>query len=142
MLTLKIITPQTVAFEQEGIVSITVPGTEGELTVLPNHAPLFTMLEEGVIQVVGQDDEIFFSIGRGYLETDGKTLNILVSRAYGQDQIDEEEVKQAKERAEKLLEEVDGEHDRQKALQELHRSMIDLKLISKVKRKTPRHIQS
>lgn len=142
MLTLKIITPQTVAFEQGDIKSITVPGTEGELTVLPNHAPLFTMLEEGVIQVVGSDDEIFFAIGRGYLETDGKTLNILVSRAYGQDEIDEEEVKEARTRAEKLLEEVDGEHDRQKALQQLHRSMIDLKLISKVKRRTPRQMPS
>lgn len=128
---LKIITPRKVVFEEE-IEALTAPGSEGELTVLPKHAPLFTMLDEGVVWIQTTDGEEFYSIGGGYLETDGLTLNLLVSRAYGQDEIDVERVKQAKHDAEKLLETAVHEHEREQILRELRRSIIDLKVIHKM----------
>ncbi len=131
---LRIITPKKLVLEQE-IVGITVPSVDGELTILSNHVPLFTALEEGVVRIEVEKGEEFLSIGGGYLETDGKVLHLLVSRAYGQDEIDEQEAEKARKRAEKLLDEVEDEHERQQIMMELRRSMIDLKLLKKVKRR-------
>ena len=50
-------------------------------------------------------------------------------------EIDEDEVKKAKEKAERLLTETSDETQRQQALQTLRRSMIDLKVFGKIKRK-------
>lgn len=141
MLTLRVITPKRVVLEEE-ILSITAPGGAGELTVLPNHAPLFTTLDEGIVRVETRHGEEFLSIGGGYLETDGETLHLLVSRAYGQDEIDEAAVQKAKKDAEALLENAAGEQERHQIMQELRRSTLDLKLLQKVKRKRSSRIRT
>src|SRR4030066_2101041 len=93
---LKIITPQKVALEDE-ISSLSVPTSQGEITVLPHHINLFTLLVEGIIKIkIGSNkningEEKYLAIGGGYLETDGEDVNVLVSRAYGQDEIDSEQ---------------------------------------------------
>jgi len=87
-LLLKIITPKKIVLEKE-ILSITLPTEEGEITILPHHANLFSILKEGIIKIKYNQEEDYFAIGGGYLETDGHEVNVLVSRAYGQDEIDE-----------------------------------------------------
>ena len=133
-LKLRIITPNKIVLEKE-ILQITLPTSEGEITVLPNHIPLFSTLIEGVITIVDDKEESFLSIGGGYLETDGKTINILVSRAYGQDEIDEKEIELAKKEAEKSVAIAKTEEERQQALASLRRSTFDIKLLEKVKRR-------
>ncbi|OGK44142.1 ATP synthase F1 subunit epsilon [Candidatus Roizmanbacteria bacterium RIFCSPLOWO2_01_FULL_38_11] len=129
---LKILTPKKVVLEEE-ITSITAPGADGEVTILPHHVSLFILLKEGVVKILSEKEESFFSIGGGYLETDGKEVNLLVSRAYGQDEIDEAEVVKAQQEAERYLKEAKTDTDRQQAMEMLHRSLIDSKLLSKVK---------
>ena len=133
-LKLRIITPNKIVLEKE-ISQITLPAGEGEITVLPNHIPLFSTLIEGLITIVHEKEESFLSIGGGYVETDGKIINILVSRAYGQDEIDEKEIETAKKDAEKAVEIAKTEEERQQALASLRRSTIDIKLLEKVKRR-------
>lgn len=136
---LKILTPKKVALEEE-ITSITAPGADGEVTILPHHASLFILLKEGVVKILSNKEESFFSIGGGYLETDGKEVNLLVSRAYGQDEIDEAEVAKAQQEAERYLKEAKTDVDRQQAMEMLRRSLIDSKLLSKIKHKRRTHI--
>ncbi|TXH02244.1 MAG: ATP synthase F1 subunit epsilon [Candidatus Moraniibacteriota bacterium] len=130
----KIITPKKVVFEQT-IDEITLPASDGEITILPRHVALFSMLKEGVVTILKGNEETFFSIGGGYVETDGKQVSVLVSRAFGQDEIDEAEIKRAQKQAEELLAKNVSEQERTDALQMLRRSTIDLQLLSKVKRK-------
>jgi F-type H+-transporting ATPase subunit epsilon len=78
-------------------------------------------------------EETLFSIGGGYVETDGKQVSVLVSRAYGQDEIDEAEIKKAQKQAEELLSRNITEQERKDAMQLLRRSTVDLQLLSKVK---------
>src|SRR3989344_1273162 len=85
---LKIITPSKVIVE-DYVEAVTAPGADGEMTVLPQHANLFSMLKEGILKIQKKSEEDFLAIGGGFLETDGIELNILVSRAYRQDEIDE-----------------------------------------------------
>ena len=125
---LRIITPKKVVYEKE-VASVTAPSASGEITILQKHVPLFSLLKEGVIKVKKENDETFFSIGGGYLETNGKETNILVSRAYHQDEIDEELVKKAKESAEKLVKESKTKEERREAISSLRRTLIDMKVI-------------
>src|SRR3989338_6831036 len=95
MLHLKIITPQKIALEDD-VIAVTAPSTQGEITILPRHVNLFTQLVEGIIKI---KPEKYLAIGGGYLETDGEEINILVSRAYGQNEIDSEQTQKAIEKA-------------------------------------------
>jgi F-type H+-transporting ATPase subunit epsilon len=134
LLQLRIITPKAVVLEEE-IESITAPGADGEVTVLARHVPLFLLLKEGVVTIRKDGDENFFSIGGGYLETNGKQVNLLVSRAFGQDQIDQKEVEAARAKAEQDLKDAPTEEARHNAMLSLRRSMIDLKVLGKIKRR-------
>jgi len=132
---LKIITPKKIVFEKE-VNSVTVPTADGEITILPHHTNLFSLLKEGVIKIKDNQDEDYFSIGAGYIETDGKEVIILVSRAYGQDEIDEQFINQAMEEAKKVLSQAKTEQDRQAALSMMRRAIIDSKLLKKRKQKS------
>lgn len=133
-LQLKIITPRKVVLEEE-ISSITLPTADGEITVLPRHANLFSLLKEGVITIRKNGQEDHFAIGGGFLETDGVEINLLVSRAYGQSEIDEKLTKKALQDAEKLVKEAKSEAQRHAAAALLRRSIVDIKLLRKYKRR-------
>ncbi|MBI2641021.1 ATP synthase F1 subunit epsilon [Candidatus Roizmanbacteria bacterium] len=133
MLHLRIITPQKIALEEE-VSSVTAPSAFGEITILPRHTNLFTLLKEGIIKIKKNAEEDFLAIGGGYLETNGKEINILVSRAYGQDQIDEEQTKLALEEAQRILQKTKDESEKQQAIATLRRSFIDMKLIKRKRR--------
>ena len=134
ILRLKIITPKKVVLEKD-ISSITLPAEEGEITILPRHANLFSILKEGVIKIKYDGDEDYFAIGGGYLETDGYEVNVLVSRAYGQDEIDEKMIEEAKEKAQKILSQAKTDIERQRAAALLRRSLIDSKLLRKKRKR-------
>ncbi len=129
-LDLKIITPKKVVLEKK-VVSLTVPTFSGEITILPHHANLFSLLVEGVIKIKTIDSEDFLAIGGGYLETDGHDLHVLVSKAYGQDEIDQELIQKAIENAKKILKESKDSKERFEATSLLRRSMIGMKLLKK-----------
>ena len=131
---LKIITPKKIVLEKD-ILSITLPTEEGEITILPHHANLFSILKEGIIKIKYNKEEDYFAIGGGYLETDGREVNVLVSRVYGQDEIDEKMIEEAKENAKKILSQAKTDAERQQAAALLRRSLIDSKLLRKKRRR-------
>lgn len=130
MLYLKIITPKKIVHEEE-VQSVTVPSSEGELTILPHHTNLFCMLQEGILTYRGDGKDDYLAIGGGYLETDGKEVRILVSRAYGQNEIDEKLTQEAIQNAQKLIAETKDVTQRREASAVLRRSMIDMRLIKR-----------
>lgn len=136
MLHLKVITPKKIVLDEE-ILSATIPTSSGEITILPHHSKLFSIITEGIIKIKKTDGEDFFSIGGGYLETDGEELNILVSQAYGQDEINEELIAKATEEAKKILSLSKDEKEKAEAISLLRRSVIDSKLL---KRRKPRTV--
>lgn len=137
-LKLQIITPRKIILQDE-VSSITLPSLEGELTILYNHTPLFASLKEGVVKIKKDSEISYYSIGGGYVEITGKGVNILVTRAYHQDEIDEKAVESAKESAEKLLRESKTQEERHEAMLTLRRSLIDFKVL-KFKRRNKKII--
>lgn len=58
--------------------SVTLPGSEGEMTILANHEPLISMLKRGIITVRDSDGTKQFPIEKGLLETSNGKVTILV----------------------------------------------------------------
>jgi len=134
-LKLKVITPRKVVID-ETISSVSVPTEDGEITVLPHHARLFSLLVEGIVKIRKEGSENDLAIGGGYIETDGETVKVLVSRAYGQNEIDQELTIKAVENAKKILSESKDEKERAEAMTILRRSVIDSKLLKRRKNRS------
>ena len=135
MFTLKIITPKKVVREQE-ISGLSIPTPRGEITILPKHQPLFSLLVEGIVKIIMGEKEEFLAVGGGYAETDGKQVHLLVSRAYGQDEIDEKLTEKALISAKQILKDTKDQKIQSEAAITVRRSVIDLKLLKKKKQRT------
>jgi F-type H+-transporting ATPase subunit epsilon len=83
---------------------VLAPGTEGELGILPNHAPLLTTLDFGLLRVRHQGEEQIFTIAGGVLEVRPEIVTVLADVGENVEQIDVDRARAARERAEELLE--------------------------------------
>jgi len=133
MLNLRIITPRKVVLEEE-VLSVSAPTVNGEITILPHHINLFAKLAEGIVKIKTEKKEDYLAVGGGYLQTNGINVNLLVSRAFHQSEIDEKLTSQALEDAKKILQESKDETQRAEAMTAIRRSVIDMKLIRRRKR--------
>ncbi|MBT3190347.1 MAG: ATP synthase F1 subunit epsilon [Anaerolineae bacterium] len=89
----------------EGDVDIVVlPGTGGIMGVLPNHAPLLTTLNFGVVQVRFGDEEENFAVSGGVAEIQPDIVTVLADRAEDIEEIDIERAQAAQERAKEYME--------------------------------------
>ncbi|HZJ41187.1 MAG TPA: ATP synthase F1 subunit epsilon [Candidatus Saccharimonadales bacterium] len=98
----EIVTPERVVLKQE-ILQITVPTANGEITVLPNHIPLVSIIKSGVIEIKLADNitEII-SVGSGFIEVMKDKVVILADTAERAEELDEARIKEARANAEKL----------------------------------------
>ena len=88
----------------EGSADIVIaPGIEGELGILPNHAPLLTLLDIGMLIVRNASEEQAFTIAGGILEVRPDVITVLADVGEDVDEIDVARAEEAKARAEKLL---------------------------------------
>jgi F-type H+-transporting ATPase subunit epsilon len=104
----EIVTAERVLFSGD-VDEVVAPGVEGQLGILPHHAPLITALQPGELVVKkGQEEEIF-AVGGGFLEVIQNTVTILADSAERADEIDVERARAAKQRAEQHLQSTPAE---------------------------------
>jgi len=135
-LKLEIVTPEARIFSDE-VDTVVLPGYEGEMGVLPAHAPLVTILQVGELRITKGGKTTEMAVGEGLVEVTGSTTRVLTDMAIGADSIDEKAVEDALERAKKSLAEIKpGEHTDEAIaiLAMIQRSTAQLQL--KRKRKT------
>lgn len=135
-LNLKIISQKKVVLEKE-VDSVTVPAYDGEITILPHHINLISLLNEGIIKIRANNQEEFYAIGGGYLQTDGNEVIVLVSRAYGQDEINEKIINEGKAKAQQLLQTAKDQKEKEEALAQYKRILIQDRLLKKIRKKRP-----
>lgn len=88
----------------EGDVDIVVvPGEDGEMGILPNHAPLLSTLRYGVMRVRFQGKEEEFTIAGGVIEVQPTIVTVLADAAENVAEIDVARAEAAKQRAEEIL---------------------------------------
>ncbi|MEN3941348.1 ATP synthase F1 subunit epsilon [Prosthecobacter sp. SYSU 5D2] len=133
---LEIVTPEASIFSDE-VDSVVLPGYDGEIGVLPAHAPLVTTLQVGELRYTKAGKTTELAVGEGLVEVTGSTTRVLTDMAVNTDEIDEKSVEEALERAKKSLENLKpGEHQEEVAavMAMIQRSTAQLHL--KRKRKT------
>lgn len=60
---------------------VQIPGAEGDMTAMPNHAPLITTLRPGVLTVNGPDGEARYVVTGGFAEINAEGMSVLAERA-------------------------------------------------------------
>jgi F-type H+-transporting ATPase subunit epsilon len=82
---------------------VVLPGADGEMGILPHHAPLLTTLKLGVITVRAQGKEEHFTVSGGVAEVQPDLVTILAAAAENIDEIDVTRAESARKRAEEVL---------------------------------------
>ena len=125
-LKLEIVTPEKTAYSED-VEMVTLPGSEGELGVYPNHVPLLTTLNPGELRVLKDGHESFLAVGEGFVEITGDAVSVLTDMALEPAAIDEHAAEAAVARAQKAMKEDHGSEEvaaiqasLQKALAQLH----------------------
>ncbi|OIZ94466.1 F0F1 ATP synthase subunit epsilon [Candidatus Rickettsiella isopodorum] len=111
-------------------------GLLGELGIYPGHTQLLTALKPGPVRIIKPDgeDEILYISG-GILEVQPQLVSILADTAIRAADLDELAALEAKERAERILNDKQADIDYAKATAELAQAVAQLQAISKLKKK-------
>ena len=107
---LEIVTPEKKIFS-DSVENVYLPGADGELGILPQHAGLVTALKAGELRYLHNGVTTTLAIGSGFAEVDQKKVIVLTDSALGEDEIDEATTEAAMKRAEEQLAGVDHSLD-------------------------------
>ena len=118
---LEIVTGERLVYSGD-VEVLVAPGIEGELGILPHHAPLLTMLQPGEIRIVVEGQEEYMVISGGFLEVLANTVTILADTAERAEEIDEERAQEAVQRAQERLTGQLAAQDLERALASIRRA--------------------
>jgi F-type H+-transporting ATPase subunit epsilon len=82
---------------------IVVPGSAGEMGILPHHSPLLSTLKYGVVKVRSKEGEQVFTVAGGIVEVQPDQVTILADAAENVLEIDIHRAEEARKRVEELL---------------------------------------
>jgi F-type H+-transporting ATPase subunit epsilon len=111
------------------------PASEGEVGILPRHAPLLTMLKPGAVRVVTPEgEEQPFYVGGGALEIQPKHVTILADTALRARDIDAAAAQRAMQKAEETLSGKIDKIEQAQAMAELARAAAQLKVLERLRK--------
>jgi F-type H+-transporting ATPase subunit epsilon len=103
-LRLEIVTPETKAYSED-VDMVTLPGSEGELGIYPQHVPVLTTLKPGELRILKNGQEIALAVGEGFVEITGDSVSVLTDMALESAKIDTAAAEAAVERAQAAMKE-------------------------------------
>jgi F-type H+-transporting ATPase subunit epsilon len=134
---LKIVTPERLILE-ELVDQVTLPTTEGEITVLPDHIPIVIGLAGGDVVAITKGEHVPMAVAGGFIEVkkddDGHTtVAVLADFAEHVHEITDEKIEQAKTKAEELRKKMENKEvvDYEHFAGELERSLTRVKIADK-----------
>jgi F-type H+-transporting ATPase subunit epsilon len=117
--------------------ALIAPGTEGQLTVLPHHAPLLTQLQPGEITVRKGGQETAMAVTGGFLEVLGNHAVILADAAERAEEIDVDRAEAAMKRAQDALAGHPREQELEAALTAFRRAQVRVEVARRRRRGLP-----
>ncbi|MFI5265717.1 MAG: ATP synthase F1 subunit epsilon [Candidatus Levyibacteriota bacterium] len=134
MFTLEIITPDGIIFNEE-VDEVILPTSEGQITILPNHVPLYAKLSEGeaYIKKKGRADILYALLG-GIVDVTSGKVSILSDYAVHADNIQIARAEDAKKRAEEAIANKEELQDFTFENKELRKSILELKVAQKMRK--------
>jgi F-type H+-transporting ATPase subunit epsilon len=132
-LKIDIVTAERVVYSAE-VDEVIAPGLEGQLGILPHHAPLMTTLQAGELVVKKGGQEESMAISGGFLEVRPDRVIVLADQAERAEEIDIARAAEARKRAEERLKDrkVTGV-DEARAEAALRRALVRLSVAEKIK---------
>jgi F-type H+-transporting ATPase subunit epsilon len=126
-LILEVITPEKLAL-RETVDEVVVPGLGGELGILPDHAPLISQLQTGVLSFRRGNDRRQMHVSGGFVEVLPDKVSVLADVAERAEEIDLARAQRARERAESLINSRGETADFQGAELKLKRALVRIQL--------------
>lgn len=102
-LSLEIVTAERSVATETDIDMVVAPASEGDVGILPRHAPLLTTLHAGILRIKKGDQESDMVVSGGFLQVNQDRVLILADTAERADEIDEERAEDARKSAETAL---------------------------------------
>jgi F-type H+-transporting ATPase subunit epsilon len=133
---LEIVTAERMIFSDD-VSAVLAWGVEGQLGILPHHAPLMTMLQPGDLMIRKDKAEEYVVISGGFLEVRPDKVIILADACERVDEIDIVRAEEAKKRAQETMKAAPLTADAATAEAALRRSLARLKVAEKRRRKPP-----
>jgi len=122
---------------QDDVDMVVLPGAEGEMGILPHHAPVLTTLKYGVIRVRYGGNEELFAVAGGVAEVQPTIVTVLADAAENVEEIDVIRAQAARKRAEEALARLSPEADHDAYLMmeaALRRSNLRLDVVRRYRR--------
>jgi F-type H+-transporting ATPase subunit epsilon len=137
-LLLEIVTPERQVFSEQ-VDSVVCPGVEGELGILPHHAPLLTTLGVGELRIRRGGEEEFFAIAGGFLQVRPDKVVVMAETADMASEINIEAAESARREAERALAEgFEEPADLARARASLQRALLRIRVAERRRREGPR----
>lgn len=135
-LQLEVITAEREVLREE-VEIVVAPGREGELGILPRHAPLLTSLQAGELRARKPGgEEIILAVSGGFLEVLPNRVIVLADAAEQAEEIDVARAEEARRRAQARLQQGGAETDLAAAQASLQRAVVRLRIAERRRRRT------
>ncbi|HXR26581.1 MAG TPA: F0F1 ATP synthase subunit epsilon [Candidatus Baltobacteraceae bacterium] len=134
---LEIVTPERLAYSDE-VDEVVCPGSEGELGILPHHAPLVTNLGVGELRIHKGGQQESFAIVGGFLQVRPDRVVVLAETADMASEIDLQKAHEAREEAERALETQTTPADLAAARAALQTALLRIRVAERRHREGPR----
>src|SRR5689334_11617980 len=132
----QVVTHEGLLFDDSDIDMVVLPGSEGEMGILPHHAALLTTLNYGELRIRKAGAEESFVVFGGVAEVRSNRVIVLADTAQSTYEVDEAQAVQARTRAEELMRSGPPE-EKVYASDELRRAGIQENVLRKVKNRPP-----
>ncbi len=137
-LLLEIVTPERQAYSDE-VDAVFCPGIEGEIGVLPHHAPLLSTLGVGELRIRKGGDDEYFAIAGGFVQVRPDKVVVMAELADLSSEIDLEAAEEARSEAERAIRAgFDEPADLARARASMERALLRIRVAERRHREGPR----
>lgn len=130
---LKLISPEGVKYETDAA-EATLPTPEGQVTILPNHMPLISLLSAGEIILKIDGKEHALVTEGGIVEVANNTVKVLADTAEDVDSLDQLKIEEAKKHAEELVAKAKTEIEYADAVATLEKQLAKINVLKRRKK--------
>jgi F-type H+-transporting ATPase subunit epsilon len=131
----ELVSPERIVYSDDDVDMVIAPGADGEMGILPSHAPLLTALGVGELRIRKGTEEESFAVHGGFMEVLANKVIVMADTAERADEIDVARAEAARERAESRYRERPEDLDIARLQAALRRSRVRLKVARRRRRR-------
>lgn len=121
-----LVSPESALASME-VLSVQIPGSEGDFTAMPEHAPVITTLRPGIVKVNSDKGAFEYLVTGGFVEINADATSILAEQAYDKNNVSRDIVDGLIKDAENLVENVDAD-----TKDSADKKLVDTKLLIEI----------